>query len=178
MRPRPKVLIERAVELYGKDDVVHWAATLLCGQPAGDDLDIGLLGGSPGRAPYWSRVWGARAFLYVWDESASAAVIDGLGDGHWRVREMCAKVCRRRELAEGSGALAVLAADPVARVRVSAYHAIADICEADSAGPLLAVSVEGNLEAEEASAALRRMEQRLDRRLRSPTDGDRGDRQR
>jgi hypothetical protein len=166
MRPRPKALIERAVGLYGKDEVVHWAASLLSGQPAGDDLEISLLGGSPGWAPYWYRVWGARAFLYVWDESASASVINGLGDGHWRVREMCAKVCRRRELADGAAALAVLTGDPVERVRVSAYHAIAEICEADSAGPLLAVSVEGTREADEASAALRRMEQRLDRQLR------------
>lgn len=135
MRPHPKVLIHRAVGLYGMDEVVQWAASLLSGQPAGDDPDISLLGGSPGWAPYWSRVWGARAFLYVWEESASAAVIHGLGDEHWRVREMCAKVYRRRELADGAAALALLAGDPVTRVRVSAYNAIADICEADSADP-------------------------------------------
>lgn len=159
------MLIERAVELYGRDEVVHWAAALLSGQQGGDDLDISLLGGSPGWTAYWYRVWGARALLYVWDESASAAVINGLRDEHWRVREMCAKVCRRRDLAGGSAALAVLAGDPVVRVRVSAYNAIADLCEADSAEPLLAVSFESPREANEAAAALRRMEQRLDRRI-------------
>ena len=165
MRPHPKVLIERAVQLHGRDEVVQWAAALLSGQPGGDDLDIRLLGGSPGWAAYWSRVWGARALLYVWDDSASAAVIRGLADEHWRVREMCAKVSRRRELADGSTALSVLTGDPVLRVRVSAYNAIADICEADSAGPLLARSFENGGEADQAAAALRRMEQRLDRPL-------------
>jgi hypothetical protein len=165
MRPHPKDSIARAVQLYGEDEVVQWAVALLSGQPAGDDLDIRLLGGSPGWTAYWSRVWGARAFLYVWDDWAAPAVIDGLGDEHWRVREMCAKICRRRELSEGSGALVELAGDAVERVRLSAYQAIGDICEADSAAPLLSASFESLREADEAAAALRRMEQRLDRQL-------------
>ncbi|MET4093809.1 HEAT repeat domain-containing protein [Arthrobacter sp. UYCu712] len=166
MRPRPQVLIESAVHLYGEDKVVEWAVALLAGQAAGDGPDIGLLGGSPGWAPYWPRVWGARAFLYAWNESAAPAAVKGLGDGHWRVREMCAKVCRRRELTEGSAALVELTSDPVERVRLSAQKAIGDICEADAAGPLLAAQFGSRREADVAAAALRCMEQRLDRRLR------------
>ena len=47
---------------------------------------------------------------------------------------------------------------------MSAYNAIADIGEADSAGPLLARALENGWEPHQAAAALRRMEQRLDRR--------------
>ncbi len=166
MRPRPQVLIASAVDLYGEDEVIEWAVALLSGQAVNGVPDISLLGGSPGWAPYWPRVWGARALLYVWDGSAAAAVVKGLGDEHWRVREMCAKVCRRRELAEGSVALVELASDPVERVRLSALKAIGDICEAEAAGPLLAARSGSLREAGVAAAALRRMEQRLDRRLR------------
>ena len=166
MRPRPQVLIESAVRLYGEDEVIEWAVALLSGQAVADGLDISLLGGSPGWAPYWPRVWGARAFLYVWNESAAPAVVTGLGDEHWRVREMCAKVCRRRELTEGSAALVELAGDAIERVRLSAQKAIGDICEADAAGPLLAAQFGSRREADVAAAALRNMEQRLDRRLR------------
>jgi hypothetical protein len=68
MRARPQVLIERAVHLYGEDEVIDWAARLLSGRAVEEALDISLLGGSPEWAPYWHRVWGARTFLYVWNE--------------------------------------------------------------------------------------------------------------
>lgn len=165
MRPHPQVLIESAVQEYGEAEVIDWAVSLLSGQVVQEHLDIGLLGGSTGWAPYWSRVWGARAFLYVWNESAAPSVIGGLSDEHWRVREMCAKVCRHRELTQGAAALVELAADENERVRLSAMRAIGDICEADSAGPLLAKQFANHREAAVAEAALRRMEQRLDRRL-------------
>jgi HEAT repeat protein len=90
-------------------------------------------------------------------------VIAGLADPHWRVREMCAKVCRLREIAEAAPALVRLAGDPVERVRLAALKAIGDICEADSAAPLLALAGERGREADVAAAALRRMEERLDR---------------
>ena len=167
MRPHPSVLIGRAVDLYGMDEVVERAAELLTGgSPAGSPaggLDVRLLGGNPDWEPYWFRVWGARTFLYVWDPRAELPVITGLADPHWRVREMCAKVCRLREIAEAAPALVRLAGDPVERVRLAALKAIGDICEADSAAPLLALAGERGREADVAAAALRRMEERLDR---------------
>lgn len=166
MRPHPKVLIDRAVSLYGEGEVVEWAVSLLSGSTAPTDMDIALLGGSAEWPPYWRRVWGARALLYVWDDAAAQAVVGGLSDEHWRVREMCAKVCRHRELTEGSADLVKLAEDENERVRLSALKAIGAICEADAAGPLLAKSFRSGREAEAANASLRRMEHRLDRQLR------------
>jgi hypothetical protein len=105
MRPHPKVLIERAVSLYGEGEVVEWAVSHLAGSTVPTDMDIALLGGSAEWPPYWRQVWGARALLYAWDNSATQAVVAGLSDEHWRVRQMCAKVCRHRELTEGSAKL-------------------------------------------------------------------------
>lgn len=46
----------------------------------------------------------ARALLFVRNESPAPTVVRGLSEEQWRVREMCAKICRYRELAEGSSA--------------------------------------------------------------------------
>ncbi len=181
MRERPQALIESAVRRYGADEVVDWAAGLLAGadpDDAGPDdagldgagkngvRDIRLLGGSPGWDAYWFRVWGARALLYVWDTTAAPAVVSGLSDDHWRVREMCAKVCRLRDLPEAADELVKLMADGTERVRIAAAKAIGDTCEADAAGPLLAGEFGSLREAAAVAQALDRMEQRLDRRLR------------
>jgi HEAT repeat protein len=76
---------------------------------------------------------------------------------------MCAKVCRLREIAEAAPGLVRLAGDPAERVRVAALKAIGDICEADSAAPLLGLAGRQGREADVAATALRRMEERLDR---------------
>jgi hypothetical protein len=169
------------VDLYGLDEVVEWATELLAGaRPRADSLpggpradslpggpragfDVRLLGGDPDWESYWFRVWGTRTFLYVWAPQAEAPVIAGLDDPHWRVREMCAKVCRLREIAEAAPGLVRLAGDPAERVRVAALKAIGDICEADSAAPLLGLAGRQGREADVAATALRRMEERLDR---------------
>ena len=60
----------------------------------------GVLDGAP--VLYWPELWGTRALLYVWDESAAAAVIGTLGNPAWRVREMGARVVAARELPAAS----------------------------------------------------------------------------
>jgi hypothetical protein len=57
------------------------------------------------RQEYWFRVWAARGLLYVWIPTAEPAVLAGLHDPAWRVREMCAKVARRRALGAPSRSL-------------------------------------------------------------------------
>jgi HEAT repeat protein len=90
------------------------------------------VGGAAGRSlledgtswkPYWARVWAARGLLYVWDDRAAPAVLDGLADEHWRVAEMCLKVSARRELPCGEDGVR-LAAHELARVRAAAARAL------------------------------------------------------
>ena len=54
---------------------------------------------------YWVRSWGARGLLHVWHDSATAAIVRGLDDEHYRPAEMCLKVAARHEVAgAGDGA--------------------------------------------------------------------------
>jgi hypothetical protein len=83
---------------------------------------------------YWPRVWAARSLLHQWDPAAAGAVCAGLDDAHWRLREMCAKVTARHEVADAADACARLAsADSVPRVRVAALRALATVGEAEHA---------------------------------------------
>ncbi len=119
-----------AVERFGASEVVERAIALLGGANAGDDFllyvggdhALGVLEGAP--PLYWPEVWGARTLLYVWDDSASAAVSAGLGNQAWRVREMCARVSAERRL-DVAPTLVALLADEVARVRAAAARALA-----------------------------------------------------
>ena len=86
--------------------------------------------GSPTTDPkhwkdYWVRTWGARGLLYVWDDSAAAAVVAGLDDEHWRPGEMCLKVSTRREIGEaGPGAARLAVEGQLPRVRVQALRTL------------------------------------------------------
>lgn len=84
------------------------------------------------RNQYWRRVWGARGLLYAWDERAADAVVEALGDEHWRVREMAAKVVTRHKMGVALTAVAVLREDPVARVRAAAERAVVMLTAAGS----------------------------------------------
>jgi HEAT repeat protein len=126
--------------------VARWCAGLLEGSIAptapshpplawiGGRHAASLLGrnalGSRGQE-YWPRVWGARGLMYVWSDDVRTAVIRGLGDPEWRVREMSARVVRARELADSETALVALASDPVPRVRVAALAALGRIGEVE-----------------------------------------------
>ena len=115
----------------GEDAVAAWCAELLSGEVVANDRDhpsLKWLGGQSAASgqgrDYWSRVWGARGLLYAWTPSAEPAVLGGLHDPAWRVREMCAKVVRRRELRRAEPVLAHLLDDPVPRVRAAAESAL------------------------------------------------------
>lgn len=76
--------------------------------------------------PFWPELWGARALLYVWDESAAPVIINTLSNPAWRVREMGARVAAARELPAASE-LALLLKDQVPRVRVAAAKALGTV---------------------------------------------------
>ena len=130
-----------AVERYGEDGLVKLAVGLLGGRNEGEEVLLylggrharGILDGAP--ALYWPEVWGARALLHVWDDSAASAVLDGVQNQAWRVREMCLKVCAVRVLGD-SALLKRRLTDENARVRAAAAHALAAVGTTDDL-PLL-----------------------------------------
>ena len=118
-----------AVAAFTEEGVVRRAIELVAGYNAGDDFLLyvggkhaqGLLNGAP--PLYWPELWGTRALLYVWDDSATEAVGAGLQNQAWRVREMAARVTAAREL-PFADVLGELLTDEVARVRASAARAL------------------------------------------------------
>jgi len=172
----PSERVRDAVARNGVDAVVTWCAAVLTGDPwdgpTGDlnwVADAGVHTSEWLANPanhYWPRVWAARALLYAWWPRASPAVVVGLADDAWRVREMCAKVARRREIGEAGDDLAGLVADPVTRVRVAAVRALALVGEAEHAPAVAAAGADPELAVRrEADAARLTMERRLDRPL-------------
>lgn len=124
--------IQAAVAHYGEHAVIENAVRLLRGKNAGKDFllyaggrhALGILEGAP--ALYWPELWGARVFLYVWDEAAAAPyVVVGLSNQAWRVREMCARVVQLRNL-QVAPKLVELCADEVPRVRAAGLRALAE----------------------------------------------------
>jgi hypothetical protein len=103
MTPRQSIEAESARR--GKHAVVAGCHALIRGDEV-DDALILALGGPPARRlldgdprpgqGYWLRVWGTRGLLWVWDDSALAAVGIAVRDPAWRVREMAAKVVLTR----------------------------------------------------------------------------------
>jgi len=122
--------IQAAVEREGETSVVLRARSLLEGGYEGEDFlrvvggphADGILAGAP--SLYWPELWGARALNYVWSDAAAPAVIAGLGNQAWRVREMCAKVAALWSIAAPE-ALTALTKDDHARVRAAAARALA-----------------------------------------------------
>ncbi|MDN5894602.1 MAG: HEAT repeat domain-containing protein [Nocardioides sp.] len=120
------LILELAGHL-GEPATVALACDLLGGAgPAAYGQEIVYLTGHEhahvGWADYWPRVWGARALLYVWEESAAPAVLDGTRDEAWRVAEMCLKVSTRHELAGAGDAAVALATHELPRVRGQAIR--------------------------------------------------------
>lgn len=118
-----------AVAEFGEDAVVLRSLSLLAGNNEGEDFLLyvggeharGILEGAP--VLYWPELWGTRALLYVWNDSAVAAVTAALENQAWRVREMAARVAAARGLAV-EGVLTGLLTDDVARVRAAAARAL------------------------------------------------------
>jgi len=127
LTPKQSVAFECARR--GEADVVAGCVELLAGRDVDDELVLAL--GGPGARSildggqqYWLRVWAMRALLYAWDDTARPAVLAGLADQAWRVREMAAKVIARRQLGDALAGVAELRDDPVPRVRAAAARAV------------------------------------------------------
>ncbi len=137
--PRERVLL--LAGRIGEGSVATWCAELLNGAVRYDDAShppITWLGGRHAaaeyadsfearRKDYWPRVWAARGLLYAWDPDASGAIVAALRDRAWRVREMAAKVVRRRAIAQAEPILPALLDDPIERVRAAAEAALAEL---------------------------------------------------
>jgi len=182
----PAARLHELRDLLGAAEVVRWCANLLTRRVAYDDPDLPSLtwlGGAHaadelrrGRlvergVDYWPRVWAARGLLHVWDPAvATSAVVPALlasfTDGAWRVREMAAKVARRREVGEAADALAVLLGDATARVRLAAVRALGAVGEFEHASALRSALEDGDPSVRRAAReALGELESRLDRSI-------------
>ena len=159
----PAERIAKVVAELGEDEVVARATALIAGLNAGEEFLLsvggrhaqGILDGAP--ALYWPEVWGARTFLYVWSDSAIPAVLAGLGNQAWRVREMSAKVVARRELPYPAE-VAVLATDEVARVRAQAARTLAEIGRVEDVDTLRSLLKDPEIEVRrEAGGALKKL---------------------
>lgn len=123
--------IQAAIAHYGEQVVEQKAIALLRGENAGKDFllyaggrhGLGILDGAP--PLYWPELWGARALLFVWDDSATSPIMAGLRNRAWRVREMCLRVVLERNLPAISE-LVRLAKDDNSRVRAAALRALAE----------------------------------------------------
>ncbi|MCM6764280.1 HEAT repeat domain-containing protein [Rathayibacter sp. ZW T2_19] len=119
----------------GERTVALRSAALLTGGYEGESFLLvvggehadGVLKGAP--SLYWPELWGARALLYVWDDEAADAVVAGLANSSWRVREMCARVCTERVLG-GQKKLARLTTDEHPRVRSAGARALLAVATA------------------------------------------------
>jgi len=163
----PAERIAKVVAELGQDDVIARATALIAGLNAGEDFLLavggrhaqGILDGAP--ALYWPEVWGARTFLYVWNDSAAPAVLAGLGNQAWRVREMSAKVVAKRELAYPDE-VAELATDEVARVRAQAARTLGEIGTTASVDALRSLLKDPEIEVRrEAGGALKKLRAKL-----------------
>ena len=125
----PASRVAAAVAASSEADVVERAIALLAGFNVGEEFLLvaggehaqGLLDGAP--PLYWPEVWGARVLLYAYNDTASDAVLAGLQNQAWRVREMCTRVAAARAVPAQSQ-LRELLGDEVARVRAAAARAL------------------------------------------------------
>jgi len=132
----PATRVADAVTTLGEDAVVERAIGLLAGLNVGDEFLLvaggthaqGLLDGAP--PLYWPEVWGARVLLYAWNDTAADAVLAGLQNRAWRVREMCTRVAATRHL-PAAEYLRELLTDDTARVRAAAARALGEVGSAD-----------------------------------------------
>lgn len=182
-RPTPAEHWAAVQQQHGTTETVERCIELLSGAVTinlPDHPAFAVIGGgrhlrrilNDGSPDYWIRVWAARGLLYVWDDMAIPAVITGLSDEAWRVREMCAKVSRQRLLGQAGDDLARLVADEVPRVRVAAVRALAEVGEIEHAAAVRTARHDQHPPvAVAADRTLTAMAERLDRDL-SADDGD------
>lgn len=128
----PRELVAAECARRGRDAFVDGCVRLVHGEYD----DAGLIRAlAPRSAPkyddgrehddvYWFRVWAMRGLLWAWADVAVPAVLTGMADEHWRVREMAAKVAARHRVDEALDALTERRGDPVPRVRAAAERAV------------------------------------------------------
>jgi hypothetical protein len=132
LKESPSRLIAAYIATHDRMDLVDSCAELLSGanwREYGDQ--IRALGGkvsgleSGSWKDYWVRVWAARGLLHAWDDRASRALRQGLRDEHWRVVEMCLKVCRAHDVSQVSAECMSALKSETPRVRAAAIRALA-----------------------------------------------------
>lgn len=176
-RGHPRDWVAQACARYGEETVLGMCGALLGGRDPDDvEIDLDLLGG-PGGARlvresdvrWLPRSWAARAMRYVWCEGCEAglaaqrALVAGLHDAHWHVRETSAAVVAVREVGAAAEALLPLLGDDVPRVRAAAARAIGAVGEHEHLGPVHdALDDPDAAVAEAARRALARLSERLD----------------
>ncbi len=169
------VLVAELVSQVGEQAVVTLCLDLLEGAPREDHPDelryltgLSFEPGSPtldrsSWKEHWTRAWGARGLLHVWDDRAAPAVVAGLGDEHWRPAETCLKVATRRELGEaGPGAVRLLGHE-LARVRAQALRTLGAAGDTEHLAAVRARLDDEHPDVRrQAARALERMATRLD----------------
>lgn len=169
-----------AADALGDEALTRWCSDLLARRARWGDQALPDPAWVAGRAAtswgapdhldestdYWVRVWATRTLLYVWDEAAAPDLVAGLADPAWRVREMCAKVCVRWEVAPAADPAAGLVDDDVPRVRAAALRVLGALGEAEHVEAVLSARDDPEQAVREAAArAIRLIERRLDRRF-------------
>lgn len=176
MAATPADLVAQACADLGEDVVVDRCVDLLTGRTSDHPFSLDLIAGpgsqrladryatQPGKPDHWPRAWAARALRYAWREEVGVrrAVVSGLSDPAWRVRETCAAVVRLREVAEAAEPLRALLADETPRVRVAAAQALAVVGEHDDLEVLATLHDEDARVARAVGQARSRLAERLD----------------
>jgi HEAT repeat protein len=135
----PRESIEALCRRLGTSAVVGECVALLGGADADPSIVAALAGPTAPRfldAPedqrYWLRVWGARGLLWALAAPGAPgvapevvdALVGGLADEHWRVREMALRVIARYQLDDAQPAIGPLLTDETPRVRTAAARAL------------------------------------------------------
>jgi HEAT repeat protein len=112
---------------------------------------------------YWVRTWGGRGLLHCWHDSATDAVVAGLGDEHHRPAEMCLKVSARHDVAGSGPGAALLTRHEMARVRANAVRTLGVVGDTEHVEDVRAVLDDPEVWVrEQAVRAYERMAERLD----------------
>jgi hypothetical protein len=112
---------------------------------------------------YWVRTWGARGLLHCWHDSATAAVVAGLDDEHYRPAEMCLKVSAKHDVAGSGPGAARRTRHELPRVRATAVRTLGVVGDTEHAEDVLAVLHDPEeWVREHAARAYARMARRLD----------------
>lgn len=148
--------IAASIATLGEPQFVTRAVSLIAGHNEGDEFLLvvggehakGILEGAP--VLYWPELWGMRALLYAWDASAVPAVVAGLENQAWRVREMAARVAAVRGLPVREALIGLLT-DDVARVRAAAARALGPLGEQSDIEIIAALLKDGEIDVRRAA---------------------------